>query len=161
MKFRMKEAPEHVSKVLERELSKEFKDLLDFYRIKKTWAELVGMASNKSKPIQIQGRKLQVIAASPLIAQEINMRSGQIISRALSLGINIDSISVYVGNVLDKDEMSHSSTVPRLKPLSEEDIAQEVERAKERFKGKNLSDDMIERLSRLYVVYNKRFNSFS
>jgi len=54
------------------------------------------MASNKSKPIQIQGRKLQVIAASPLIAQEINMRSGQIISRALSLGINIDSISVYV-----------------------------------------------------------------
>jgi len=40
MKFRMKEAPEHVSKVLERELSKELKDLLDFLQDQKNMGRI-------------------------------------------------------------------------------------------------------------------------
>jgi len=161
MKFRMKEAPEHVSDVLERVSSRGFKDLFNFNKIKKEWDRFVGKASNKSRPVQLQGRKLQVIAASPLIAQEINMMMGHIISGALSLGIKIDSISVYVGNVSENNETPHKNSVSRFKPIKEEGIAEEVERAKEKFKGKNLPDDILERLSRLYVIYNKRFNSLS
>jgi len=150
--------PEHLSKVFERLSSTHMKNYLDFYKIHNAWFEITGKVSKRSKPISLQRGKLNIIADSPSVAQEINMMSGRIISKALSLGIRIDSLCVCIGNFKDKAKTPKRDNNLQLKPFTEGDILEEVEKVKDMFNDYGLPDDVANSLRRLYVVYNKRFN---
>jgi len=151
--------PEHLSKVFEKASSTHLKNCIDFYKIHNAWFEIAGKVSKRSKPISLQKGKLHIIADSPSVAQEINMMSGRIISQALSLGVQIDSLYVCIGNFKDKAKTAKEAYNNSLvEPFTEDEILEGVEKVKDMFNDYGLPDDVVNSLRRLYVVYNKRFN---
>jgi len=156
-----KREPKHIAEVINETSSVNLKNFLEFYKVSSAWPEFVGRISTRSRPVSLLKGKLKVVADSPSAAQEIKMMSGRIISGALLKGVKIESVLVNIGRVepmvgprsLDEGDRH------RFKPILRGCSTGDIEKVKSRFDQKDLPKDVLDGLCRLYIAYNRRFNS--
>ena len=144
--------PKHIAEVIDKTSSVNLKNFLEFYKVSSAWPELAGRVSSRSRPVSLLKGKLKIVADSPSVAQEIMMMSGRIISEAFSKGVKIES--VLVGSRSLNEGNRH-----RFKPILRGYSTDDIERVKNRFNQKGLPKDVLYGLCRLYIAYNRRFNS--
>lgn len=154
--------PKHIAEVIDKTSSVNLKNFLEFYKVSSAWPELAGRVSSRSRPVSLLKGKLKIVADSPSVAQEIMMMSGRIISEALSKGVKIESVLVNIGRVepiVGSPLSLNEGNRHRFKPILRSYSIDDIERVKNRFNQKGLPKDVLDGLCRLYIAYNRRFNS--
>jgi hypothetical protein len=153
--------PKHIAEVIDKASSVNLKNFLEFYKVSSAWPELAGRVSSRSRPVSLLKGKLKIVADSPSVAQEIMMMSGRIISEALSKGVKIESVLVNIGRVepIVESRSLNEGNRHRFKPILRGYSTDDIERVKNRFNQKGLPKDVLDGLCRLYIAYNRRFNS--